>query len=79
MEEPKGDTLQGQSAALVKECHSLLSYLRTNMIGEQPEPTKERPGLANPIDNSIADIQEARKVIEETRVILASSVMEKLR
>ena len=77
-----GETLQGQSASLLDECHSLLSYLQSNMVGEQPKQTVtegQRASVANPIDDSIGMIQEARKIVEETRVLLTSAVIEKLR
>ena len=73
-------TLQSQTSSLLKECHSLMDCVRSNMIGEVPKDTvTESPIIANPIDDCVRMIEESRKVIEEIRVLLVGQVFEKLR
>ncbi len=78
--EAKADTLEAQASLLLKDCCSLYSYLESNLVGESPKAKEgERPSLTNPIDESISLIQDARKVIGDTRAVLESSVISKLR
>ena len=74
------ETIQSQTDELVKECWQLLSYLRSYTTGDTPDVKTgaDHSALPNPIDNAIEQIHEARKVIWETRALLADAIISKL-